>query len=327
MDRSQRDNLFLPRSHMSYHPRIECTKVASFQTTRARNSELWFVNNSELERSILGYAARYSSRYEAKLYALAIEGNHIQKVCHFPKANRAHFMRDFNSSVARAVARHQPNYPGGRLWARRYSAEYLPGDGDIEEYFFYTVLQPVNDGLVDNIKDYPAYNCFEDAITGREREFKVIRWKEYNDAKRWNPHVSQDEFAEVCTLRYARLPGYEHLPQKEYETMMRRKLEERTQAILSRPGRKPAAGVDKLEVVRPGSLPRKTKTSNRTSHRPRVLSRNRIRRAAAKAWYFHTYFEYKRISKLYRSGNLDVEFPKGTYKPPLFTVAFDKAIL
>jgi hypothetical protein len=58
---------------MSYHPRIECKDVSSFQTTRTRNSALWFVNNPELEEAILGYAARYVTRHEAKIYALAIE--------------------------------------------------------------------------------------------------------------------------------------------------------------------------------------------------------------------------------------------------------------
>jgi hypothetical protein len=56
---------------MSYHPRIECQDVCSFQTTRTRNSALWFVNNPELEEAILGYAALYTTRHEAKLYALA----------------------------------------------------------------------------------------------------------------------------------------------------------------------------------------------------------------------------------------------------------------
>jgi hypothetical protein len=102
---------------MGYHQRIECKDIPSFQTTRTRNSELWFVNNPELENAILGYAARYTTRYEVKLYAFALEGNHSQKAATFPNANRAHFMRDFNSAIARAVSRYQPNYPGGRLWA------------------------------------------------------------------------------------------------------------------------------------------------------------------------------------------------------------------
>jgi hypothetical protein len=39
-------------------------------------------------------------------------------------------MRDFNASVARAVPRYCQNYPGGNLWGRRYSQEFLPGEAD-----------------------------------------------------------------------------------------------------------------------------------------------------------------------------------------------------
>ncbi len=307
---------------MSYHPRIECQDVASFQTTRARNSELWFVNNPELEEAILGYAARYATRYEIKMYALAIEGNHIQKVAHFPKANRAHFMRDFNSAVARSVPRFQPNYPGGHFWERRYSAEYLPGDGDIEDRFFYTVLQPVQDGLVDDIADYPGYNCFEDAVRGRVRECKVIKWKEFNDARRWDRSVSIEDFTDICNLTYERLPGYEQLSQAEYEATMRRKLKERTAEALKRRGGKASLGAQRLLTIEAGSRPRRTKTSGPRDYRPRVLSRNPERRSAAQSWYFSMYFDYKRCSERYRGGDLEVQFPQGTYKPPLFTVAF-----
>jgi hypothetical protein len=303
---------------MGYHPRIESTKLASFQTTRARNSELWFVNNTALEEAILGYAARYTTRHNVCIYALSIEGNHTQQVNHFPRANRAEYMRDFNAAVARAVPRYQKDYPGGRLWARRYSSEFLPGIEDIEEYFFYTVLQPVNDGLVDDIARYPGYNCFEDAITGMERQYKVIKWKEYNDAKRWDPNVSVDEFTEICVLKYARLPGYEQMTQSEYEDTMRRKLKERTALVLSKRDKKPPLGVSGLRSIRPGSRPHKTKLSNRYSHRPRVLSRNPERRATCEAWYFQTYFEYRVCSKRYRQGDFSVKFPKGTYKPYLF---------
>jgi hypothetical protein len=307
---------------MCYHPRIECQDVASFQTTRARNSELWFVNNRKLEEAILGFAARYSSRYEVKVYALAIEGNHIQKVAQFPKANRACFMRDFNSAVARAVPRFQSKYPGGSFWARRYSSEYLPADADIEDRFFYTVLQPVNDRLVDDIADYPGYNCFEDAITGRIRQCKFVRWKEYNDARRWDASVPIERFTEICTLKYERLPGYEKLSQVEYETLMRMKLKERTAEVLKKRHGQPSVGRQRLLNVKPGSRPKSTKTSGHRDHRPRVLSKNPERRFRAQAWYFSIYFEYRRCSKQYRNGDLSVEFPRGTYKPPLFTVAF-----
>jgi hypothetical protein len=312
---------------MGYHQRIECKDIPSFQTTRTRNSELWFVNNPELEDAILGYAARYTTRYEVKLFALALEGNHSQKAATFPKANRAHFMRDFNSAIARAVPRYQQNYPGGRLWARRYSTEYLVGPQDLEDYFFYIVLQPVNDGLVNDIRDYPGYNCFEDAVNGTARQYKVINWKQYNDARRWDKSVSIDDFTEICTLKYERLPGYEELSQNEYAALMRKKLAERTQKVIQARAGKPCAGAAKLKIVTPGSRPKKTKTSGPRDHRPRVLSKDPKRRAAGKAWYFSIYFAYKKASASYRSGQLDVAFPAGTYKPPLFTVALCGTII
>ena len=317
---------------MGYHPRIECKKIATFQTTRSRCSELWFVNNSALDQDILGYAAKYSAHHKVKLYAMAIEGNHIQFPAHFPKANRAHFMRDFNSLVAKAVARRQSSYPGGKLWARRYSAEYLPGAQDIEEQFFYTVLQPVQDGLVDDIKDYPGYNCFEDAISGVTRKYPVVNWKAYNDTRRWDPTVTIEEFTELHDLRYERLPGYKNLPRAEYMKLMREKLRERTVQVLEerqspKGTKRKSLGAKALKEVKPGASPRSTKTSSRYQHRPRILSKDNERRAQGKSWYFSIYFKYREVSEKFRGGDLRAKFPAGTYRPPTFTVGYGGTIV
>jgi hypothetical protein len=302
---------------MGYHLRIESKDHASFLTTRSRNSELWFVNNKPLERAILAFAGKYRERYGVKLYALAIEGNHIQAPAFFPKLNRAHFMRDFNSSVARAVPRHVAQYAGGRFWGRRYSCEFLPGGDDLENWFFYTVLQPIQDGLVERISEYPGYNCFQDAIWGNKRTFKVVRWGEYNAARRHGAMVHIKDFTDIVTLQYERLPGYEHLSQKEYANLMIRKLEERRVTIVRERLSKGLGFVGRKSLlkVKPGALPRHTKTSTASDYRPRVLSVCPKRRAQCKAWYFSIYFEYKEASRRYRAGELSVQFPQGTYRP------------
>ena len=302
---------------MSYHPRIETPDLASFLTTRSRNSELWFVNNPVLENSILGYAAKFAQRYEVKIYALAIEGNHIQGPALFPKANRSKFMRDLNSCIARAVGRDTPEYPGGRFWARRYSSEFLPGKEDIEEYFFYTVLQQVKDGLVERISEYPGYNCFSDAVNGVTRKFKIFRLAEYNAALRNNQKVHPKDFYDIVYLKYERLPGYENLSQEEYSKLMHEKLEKRRVAIVNerRENGLGFMGRSNLLKRRRGSLPKNTKLSDINSHRPRVLSICPKRRAQCKAWYFNIYFDYKVASEKFRSGKLDVVFPMGTFRP------------
>ena len=304
---------------MGYHPRIECKRQGSFLTTRCRNSELWFINNPQLEQAILGYCAKYSQGYEAHIYALAIEGNHIQKCAQFPNGNRANFMRDFNSMVARSVARYTPEFPGGRPFGRRYSVEFMPGSEDIEDRFFYTVLQPVQDGLVERIREYPGYNCFHDAVWGVERKFKVVNWTAYNAARRYDPRVSIKDYTEIRKFKYQRLPGYEELPQAQYAKMMGEKLEQRRVEIVRKryAEGKSFLGRERLLQMIRGSRPVKTKTSTIKSHRPRILSVSNQRRAAGKAWYFHIYYHYKSASKEYREGNLNAVFPEGTYRPYL----------
>ena len=292
----------------------------SFQTTRCRNSELWFVNNPQLEEIILARAAKCSTKYEADIYALAIEGNHIQFPALFPKLNRSDFMRDFNSYIALSVGWHVPTYTGGRLWGRRYSQEFVPSNADLEEEFFYTVLQAIQDGLVERISDYPAYNCFHDAVWGIERKFNIVNWRKYNAAKKRNPSVAIVDYTDVYTLKYKRLPGYEQMPQREYALMMERKLEERRLKIVKDRLARGLGfmGPEKLRQVIPGSLPGHTKTSTENSHRPRVLCRDPELRQQTLKWYFDRYGAYKTASKRYRAGDVTAEFPPGTYKPIVY---------
>lgn len=302
---------------MAYHPRIESTNLASFLTSRTRNAELWFINNPTLERVILGYTAKFADRYGVKLYALAIEGNHIQGPALFPLGNRSNFMRDLNSSIARAVGRHTPEYPGGRLWGRRYSSEFLPDATDVEEYFFYTVLQPIKDGLVEKLSDYPGYNCFHDAIHGIARKFEIVDWADFNAARRFNPEEKIKNYVRTVTLKYERLPGYEELTQAEYAKIMLEKFESRRKEILlARYARGLGfKGHIKIRNTKRGSLPLNSKKSDSNSKRPRILSISNERRAEFRNWYFNIYCEYKRVSILYRNGEYWVEFPPGTFKP------------
>lgn len=238
----------------------------------------------------------------------------------FPKGDRAHFMRDFNSSVARSIARHTPEYPGGRPFARRYSAEFMPESPDIEDRFFYTVLQPVQDGLVEKIGEYPGYNCFHDAVWGVERKYKVVNWTAYNAAKRYDKNVSIKYYTEEIKFKFARLPGYEDLSQSEYAKLMNQKLEERRVEIVRKryAEGKSFLGRERLLRLVRGSRPKKTKTATINSHRPRILSICHKRRAAGRAWYFSIFYAYKEASKKYRRGMLNTEFPEGTYRPYLY---------
>jgi hypothetical protein len=298
--------------------RIEHPQRASFITSRCVNSRLWFVNNPTLEQHMLGYLAKYREKYNSKLYAFVFQGNHYHNVSRFPGCNRAAFQRDFNARFAEAVRRHVANFPGGPLFHRRYSAEALPNPEDIEEQFFYAALQPIRAGLVEFLEDYPAYNSFHDAIWGRESVFRVFRQAEYNERQRFNKNIRKEDFIDEFRLKYDRLPGYEHLSQKEYAELMLQKFEQRRKTLVDEfkaKGHKFLKREDFYKTV-PGSAPKTTKKSTRSSKRPLVLSK---RPETIRKYYdehFDIYWPYKDASARYLRGEKDVVFPPGTYKPP-----------
>jgi REP element-mobilizing transposase RayT len=303
---------------MGYHPRIESNKVSFFSTIRCRNSRLWFVNNPKLEERILAYTAKYLEVHSVELYAFAIEGNHTQDLAEYPLLNRSNFMRDRNSTIGKLVPNYCKDHKGGGLWGRRYSTEIVPSHtDDIEDRFFYIVLQPVQDGLVQKIKDYDGYNCFHDAAWGKTRKFKVVNWTLYNIAKRSNPKVSIKDFTTIYKLKYKRIPGYEHLSQRQYALMLEKKLEERRQLVVAKrlAEGKGFAGPELVKQTKPGAIPKSTKTSERFSYRPRVLSTCRLRRKEWLDFYFDCYCKYKKASGKFRKGIFDIIFPDGMFPP------------
>ena len=115
------------------------------------------------------------------------------------------------------------------------------------------------------------------------------------------------------------------MPREDYMKLMREKLRERTALVIAERG-KPAVGREALKRVVPGTRPKRTKTSGRMDHRPRVLSKDQERRKRGNTWYFSIYYKYKEASAKYRKGDLTVEFPAGTYRPPSFTIGYEGTV-
>ncbi|MCB0321666.1 MAG: hypothetical protein KDD60_12130 [Bdellovibrionales bacterium] len=310
---------------MPYHPRIDCENLPNFTTTRSRNCELWFTCNYRLEQSILGHLAQLQDRYEITLYAFAMEGSHKHEVARFPGGSRASFFRDFNSATTRAVQRFSSNFPGGSLWSRRYSNEFIIGDQEVENQFFYTVLQPVQDGLVKSIDEYPGYNCFYDAVYGIKRQYEVVNWTRYNSDRRWKRNIRIEEYTTSYVLEYARLPGYEELSQNEYADLMIAKLKARTKELVrdrEKAGKK-FMGKEKLLKVRPGTRAKSPKTSTRWSFRPRFHCGCSKTLRAMTNWYFSMLNKFSEASYRYRiEGLSESKFPPGMFKPPSFTCTY-----
>ena len=149
----------------------------------------------------------YQEKHNATLYSFALMGNHDHVNATFPEANRASFMRDFNSQIARLTKRLVSEVGKGKFWEKRYSEQELARNEDIEEYFFYCALQAVSTELADHPDKYNQYNSFQDAVSGVEREYLVTNWTKYSNARRWNCNVDINKYQTSYKPRYTRPPG------------------------------------------------------------------------------------------------------------------------
>jgi len=296
--------------------RIENSKRVGLITSKTQNSRLWFVNNNPLEKQILGALAMYQEKHNASLYAFALMGNHDHLNAAFPEANRASFMRDFNAQTARLTKRLVPEVGRGKFWEKRYSEQELARNEDIEEYFFYCALQAVSTELADHPDKYNQYNSFQDAISGVEREYLVTNWTKYNNARRWNPKVAITRYQTSYKLKYTRLPGYEHLEQREYKELMCKKFEYRRMGLIAEhlKAGKIYPTSEELSRIHPGAYPNSSKQGNRD---PLVLCSCPTVLRERLDQYYATKNRHSVCSARYLAGDLTVVFPTGTYRPPM----------
>jgi len=289
---------------------IENSEWTYLITTRTAGSRLWLIHNRELEERILGCLARYQEIHQAEIFSFIIMGNHYHLIARFPKQNRAQFMRDFNSSVARIVGRYVGEHGRRSVWARRYSYQILPTPEDIKHWFYYVAMNPVHSGLV----SHP-----QDAAAGISREYKWLDWNAYFKRRRHNQTISAEGFTKTYTLRFARLPSIKCSSNDEYRIKLLEELESRVAMVVREKKRSGNffLGNRLLRAQVVGSKPVVTKTSRRHSFRPIVLSLCHKAKLATLSVYFQTLRAFKMASSNFERHLRDyIIFPIGTYPPP-----------
>lgn len=302
---------------MAHDLSIEYPDQAVFITIRTIASRLWFVNNKALHQEILGYLAKYQEKFEVILYGFVLMGNHYHILAQFPKSNRAAFLQSFNAIIAKLVAKHVPSFTDGKLWARRPKVQPVPNNEDILHMFKYLTLNPISSGLCQRLAEFNSYNSLHDTLSGVPKVYSLIDNTDYSNRRRYNRRLKRQDCKKEYTLTYSRLPGFSKLSLEEYRKTISDKLEERRKEIISErlANKQGFAGKSNLRSIKPGTKPRKTKTSTRNSKRPLVLTLCEKTRKEFIEQYFAILESYRQASARFRSGNFYVKFPPGTYRP------------
>jgi len=293
--------------------------MSSFVTRRFRNSQLAYANNKGLEARVLGSLGKYLEKYEAKIYAFTIFGSHDHPMMKFKPQTKSHFFRDLGARTAEAVKKYIPNFGTGAVFEKRPSEQAITEDKESHlERLMYTIMQPIQAGLCKNLSDYPGFNSYKYIVSGKPLEVEFFNGSDFRRAKRKNKHVDPSLFIEKHEIKFERIPGYEHLSQKEYGNLIQAEYEKRRTKIIKELEAKghvwpsPAS----LRRTKSTNCAKNPKRSTRETKRPLVLSVCMERRSEFLNYYFSILTAFKKASKSYLLGNRNAVFPEGTCIPP-----------
>ncbi|MEZ4755136.1 MAG: transposase [Bdellovibrionota bacterium] len=305
---------------MAYPLRTEHPDEIYHITTRTIGSRLWFINNKSLEYLILGYLAKFSVQFNVTLYAFTLMGNHYHIMAKFPDQNKAAFMKAFNSIIARLVKSKVKQFEDGRLWSRRYADQVVLKDESIEHWMLYCGLNPIISGVCKTLGEYEGYNSFNDAVSGRVREFRLFNRAKYLQESRWKKDIRKQDYIETYTLSYERLVSYDDLSQSEYKRLMWEHLEDRRSFEIEKRVQEGKGFMtqEARKNIKPGTKPKTTKTTDRYGFTPFVLCLCKKTKYEYLEQYFLMVARHREASEKYRAGDYTVEFPPGTYRPPAF---------
>jgi len=228
------------------------------------------------------------------------------------------FLQLFSSLSSRELNRFYER--DGHFWAGRARVEEILDDSSAEMMLMYDACNPVKDGMVERARQWKGFSTNEALARGKRLEYSYFNRTGWWKAGGETGKSQKSDFIEKVVIEMTPLPSWSGMKDSQRQTRFRKMIEgeeERARTTRSAEGRT-VYGEESLAKRNPFERPSKprVRTSQKYCHADT--------QAACKA-YKDMYRELKRAhmqaSGDFRSGFVDVEFPPGTFRPPLTAVA------
>lgn len=310
---------------MARAPRWIRADLVCSSTQRTVDRQFLFKPDPEVRNLIGASAARALERFPVKIYWLDYNINHEQLgIAPIDDSREAatdlvNFKKMFHSMLA-----YQLNKRHGRegsVYSSRSRDIPCVDDASAEDRLFYAIINPVKDGLCDKIKHWGGFSSYAALGEGRSETF----W--YFDHTAWNRKGGKrskkwklEDFKKTVTLEFTPLPGWENLTPSQRQTRVRkhvRALEQHFREERRQQGRF-AMTPEKIAKLDPRDRP---KTTSEKTPRPICHAASKKARKIFEYDFGEFRKAHRQASCIYLSGHYDVEFPQGSFRPPLLACA------
>ena len=306
-------------NHARYHCPNTLYHVVSkvFQGRFLLRPELRF----RLRGLVLGVIGRAMHVYpDVKVFAKAFMSNHMHLMLQAPPEQFSRFVGFIKREISRRWGS-IINWPGA-MWEPYYSTALPSAESQLACYK-YILSHGVKEGLVDKPQKWPGVHsarALAKGVTPKGRwlnatAYGVARNKE--KVKRHPRPVNRRDYITEYSVKLSRLPQWEHLSPEQHQV----KIQELLDTIVEE-GRKKRRGRRPLGVQRIVSQSRHKRAE--IPKPPWFTQRRRMvvwgglhspeaRDYAERYWAFQIAF--RQASDRLRSGELQVEFPIGAFRP------------
>jgi len=300
-------------------------KVAQFELGEAEGPlEVSIAEFTNSIPNIIGSClARAVDRFGVRLYAFIWMSNHGHLLLSAPNNNLPEFMTYLNGQIAFEVNR----FLGRRhhLWARRYSAAPVL-DAEMElDLLAYILTNPQNAGLAKSIERWSGLSSAPFLLENRTDRFLWFNrtaWHEHGRPTNIAPFLS------TMPLKQSILPQLEPLAQDALQEKIRKlirnkvKQKQTTHEAISQRGYgdKPSNGI-RRRLEHRAVIPTDRPKSPARSPQPICHTTNPALRERYEEWDRAFRVAYQDSAQQYKKGNINVEFPPGSFAPSKYPAA------
>lgn len=312
---------------MGRHPRWYKADSVYAEVQRTVDRQFLFKPDPIVRNIIGACVGRALKKYPVKLHWIDFNINHRHAgrspLSDDPEhiQNMLRFDQLLNSLLARELNRHYGR--DGALFSSRNRIEESVDDRSLEQQLLYGVTNVVKDGLVDRVAHWEGVSSYKQLATGA-----VDRYWYVNRARWWaaggpSSKRPMQEFIEWVEVELTPLPAWGAMKPHQRQAHFRRLVRQQEQEYReqrAREGRRVASKY-RLMNIDPRDRPREREQRTRqpVCHASTTSGRREFERG------FREFLrQYHTVSARYRSGAWDVEFPSGTFRPPLLEVCLPR---
>jgi len=279
-------------------------------TNNATDHMFLFRPDNEVEQIVGERLVAAAEHRGIEIYAFICLSSHFHAIARAPRGNMADFLRDFEGAVGADLNRKWGR--SGGFFARRATAEPILDDKALLDKVVYILANPAASDLVVTIHDWPGLSSAPELLQNKKRTFRVFRRRAWHAAGR---PKNKSRFVRDVEFKHAVLPMFAHLAPEERAAKLAQLLAAREKEHAERRAREGKGILGRERILRANWWDRPLNIEKS----PRPLCHASTKRGWNAYLKHRKAFlaAYRVASARYLAGEPNVEFPRGSFRPPI----------